>query len=120
MAILVLFNTADSLSYPELQAATNIPPADLKRSLQSLACAKVGRPVVWRCSFLISIMSMWEIHSRLGSGAAWRTSKEGPVVTRQLEDHLTAVVWQAIAMLMLSCTHNACQPSNSTAASIDD
>ena len=41
MAILVLFNTADSLSYLELQAATNIPAADLKRSLQSLACAKV-------------------------------------------------------------------------------
>ena len=41
MAILVLFNSADSLSYPELQVATNIPATDLKRSLQSLACAKV-------------------------------------------------------------------------------
>ena len=42
MAILMLFNSADSLSYTEIQAATSIPPADLKRSLQSLACAKVS------------------------------------------------------------------------------
>ena len=41
MAILMLFNSADSLSYTEIQAATSIPPPDLKRSLQSLACAKV-------------------------------------------------------------------------------
>ena len=42
MAILMLFNAADSLSYHEIQAATSIPPADLKRSLQSLACAKAS------------------------------------------------------------------------------
>lgn len=41
MAILMLFNSTDSLSYTEIQAATSIPSADLKRSLQSLACAKV-------------------------------------------------------------------------------
>ena len=41
MVILLLFNEADSLSYAEIQAATAIPPGDLKRSLQSLACVKV-------------------------------------------------------------------------------
>lgn len=38
--ILLLFNASDALSYREIAAATEIPPADLKRSLQSLACAK--------------------------------------------------------------------------------
>ncbi|GBF91645.1 hypothetical protein Rsub_03949 [Raphidocelis subcapitata] len=38
--ILLLFNEADSLSYKEISAATEIPTSDLKRSLQSLACAK--------------------------------------------------------------------------------
>lgn len=40
MCVLVLFNSADSLSYREIEAATQIAPADLKRSLQSLACVK--------------------------------------------------------------------------------
>lgn len=41
MTILMLFNEADSLSYLDIAEATQIPPADLKRSLQSLACVKV-------------------------------------------------------------------------------
>uniref|UniRef100_A0A0D6QYY6 Cullin family profile domain-containing protein n=1 Tax=Araucaria cunninghamii TaxID=56994 RepID=A0A0D6QYY6_ARACU len=40
MCILMLFNSADSLSYKEIEQATEIPTADLKRCLQSLACAK--------------------------------------------------------------------------------
>jgi len=40
MCILMLFNDVDKLSYREIADATDIPPADLKRSLQSLACAK--------------------------------------------------------------------------------
>ena len=40
MVVLLLFNSADQLSYREIQAATAIAPADLKRSLQSLACVK--------------------------------------------------------------------------------
>lgn len=43
MAILMLFNETDSLSYSDIAEATQIPPADLKRSLQSLACVKVRR-----------------------------------------------------------------------------
>ena len=42
MCILLLFNEADSLSYREIQAQTNILAGDLKRSLQSLACVKVS------------------------------------------------------------------------------
>ena len=40
MVILLLFNGADSLTYSEISEATAIPVADLKRALQSLACAK--------------------------------------------------------------------------------
>lgn len=42
MVVLLLFNSADRLSYREIQAATAIAPAELKRSLQSLACVKVA------------------------------------------------------------------------------
>ena len=41
MVILLLFNEADRLSYADILHATSIPPVDLKRSLQSLACVKV-------------------------------------------------------------------------------
>lgn len=41
MVILLLFNETDRLTYDEILHATAIPPGDLKRSLQSLACVKV-------------------------------------------------------------------------------
>jgi len=40
MFILCLFNTADRLTYREIEQATDILAPDLKRSLQSLACVK--------------------------------------------------------------------------------
>ncbi|KAL0296910.1 UNVERIFIED_CONTAM: Cullin-3A [Sesamum radiatum] len=40
MCVLMLFNNADYLSYREIEQATEIPPSDLKRCLQSLACVK--------------------------------------------------------------------------------
>ncbi|KAF8378431.1 hypothetical protein HHK36_029770 [Tetracentron sinense] len=40
MCVLMLFNNADRLSYKEIEQATEIPPSDLKRCLQSLACVK--------------------------------------------------------------------------------
>ena len=40
MCILLLFNSADQLSYKEIAAATDIPAGDLRRNLQSLACVK--------------------------------------------------------------------------------
>lgn len=45
MCILMLFNNADQQSYKEIEQATEIPATDLKRCLQSLACAK-GRNVL--------------------------------------------------------------------------
>jgi hypothetical protein len=45
MAVLMLFNDADALSYEEIEAATSIPEDDLKRVLQSLACVKVRLPI---------------------------------------------------------------------------
>ncbi|KAJ6840012.1 cullin-3A-like [Iris pallida] len=40
MCILMLFNSAERLSCKEIEQATEIPAADLKRCLQSLACVK--------------------------------------------------------------------------------
>ncbi|KAK9804506.1 hypothetical protein WJX73_000815 [Symbiochloris irregularis] len=45
MCILLLFNNADQLAYRDIAAMTNIPHADLQRSLQSLALVK-GRNVL--------------------------------------------------------------------------
>ena len=42
MAVLMLFNDAESLGYGEIEAACGIPEDELKRVLQSLACVKVG------------------------------------------------------------------------------
>lgn len=40
MCILLLFNDQDGLSYKDIHTQTEIPEAELKRALQSLACAK--------------------------------------------------------------------------------
>ncbi|KAM0936812.1 putative cullin protein, neddylation [Dioscorea sansibarensis] len=40
MCVLMLFNSSDCLGYKEIEEATEIPSADLKRCLQSLACVK--------------------------------------------------------------------------------
>jgi hypothetical protein len=37
-AVLMLFNSAQQMSYADIHAATQVPHADLKRALQSLAC----------------------------------------------------------------------------------
>uniref|UniRef100_A0A453D9E9 Cullin family profile domain-containing protein n=1 Tax=Aegilops tauschii subsp. strangulata TaxID=200361 RepID=A0A453D9E9_AEGTS len=40
MCVLMLFNSTDTLTYKEIEQNTAIPPVDLKRCLQSLACVK--------------------------------------------------------------------------------
>eukprot|EP00252_Welwitschia_mirabilis_P001892 TRINITY_DN1185_c0_g1_i1.p1 TRINITY_DN1185_c0_g1~~TRINITY_DN1185_c0_g1_i1.p1 ORF type:complete len:733 (-),score=125.87 TRINITY_DN1185_c0_g1_i1:316-2514(-) len=45
MCVLMLFNSADRLSYKDIEQATDIPSPDLKRCLQSLALVK-GRNVL--------------------------------------------------------------------------
>ncbi|KAJ6321787.1 hypothetical protein OIU77_011795 [Salix suchowensis] len=40
MCVLMLFNNDDRLGYKEIEQATEIPTADLKRCLQSMACVK--------------------------------------------------------------------------------
>ncbi|KAL3511134.1 hypothetical protein ACH5RR_030535 [Cinchona calisaya] len=47
MCVLMLFNSADRLSYKEIEQATEIPSSDLRRCLQSLACVK-GKHVLWK------------------------------------------------------------------------
>ena len=41
MCILMLFNNTDTLSFRDISEVCRIPDNELKRSLQSLACAKV-------------------------------------------------------------------------------
>ncbi len=43
-AVLLLFNDTDTLSYGDIAAATGLEAKELKRTLQSLACGKVGGP----------------------------------------------------------------------------
>jgi hypothetical protein len=45
MCVLMLFNSADALTYREIEQATSIPASDLKRCLQSLALVK-GKQVL--------------------------------------------------------------------------
>ena len=71
MVILLLFNEADSLSYRDIQAATSIPPGDLKRSLQSLACVKARRPVVSHSP---------KMPQTIVSDPLALTEKEGPIL----------------------------------------
>jgi Cullin family len=48
----MLFNESETLSFSDVSAATGIPPAELKRNLQSLACVKVGAsPLLGRAFF---------------------------------------------------------------------
>ncbi|CAL9749870.1 unnamed protein product, partial [Musa acuminata subsp. burmannicoides] len=45
MCILMLFNSADGLTYREIEQATQIPASDLKHCLQSLACVLSKEPM---------------------------------------------------------------------------
>lgn len=40
--VLMLFNDVDTLSFAEIAEATGIEDKELRRTLQSLACGKVG------------------------------------------------------------------------------
>ena len=42
----MLFNESETLSFSDVSAATGIPPAELKRNLQSLACVKVSASLI--------------------------------------------------------------------------
>jgi hypothetical protein len=52
MVILLLFNDRPELSFREIQEATRISSAELKRQLQSMACSKT------RVSFLFFLSSV--------------------------------------------------------------
>jgi hypothetical protein len=52
MVVLLLFNDAEQLSYREIAEATEIPAQELKRSLQSLACAKGERCWQAPCAYV--------------------------------------------------------------------
>lgn len=67
MAILMLFNEADNLSYADISEATQIPPADLKRSLQSLACVKVWRQQRGTHSLASHSSAVWHLEPTIRS-----------------------------------------------------
>ena len=77
MCVLLLFNTEDTLSYSQISDITAIPVGDLKRALQSLACAKfkilrkdpVGRDVKDGDSF--SFNEEFSRSARSSCGLRW-------------------------------------------------
>ena len=77
MRVLLLFNTEDTLSYSQISDITAIPVGDLKRALQSLACAKfkilrkdpVGRDVKDGDSF--SFNEEFSRSARSSCGLRW-------------------------------------------------
>ena len=86
MCVLLLFNTEDTLSYSQISDTTAIPVADLKRALQSLACAKfkilrkdpVGRDVDDTDSFAFNEdFSAKQLRFKVGP-APCRTLEEAP------------------------------------------
>jgi Cullin family len=46
-AVLMLFNDEETLSFADIKAALSVEDRELRRTLQSLACGKVGKLACW-------------------------------------------------------------------------
>ena len=121
MCILLLFNAADMLTYADIAAQTAIPPADLKRNLQSLACVK-GRNVLRKepASKDIEESDVFHFNDRftcklhkvkIGTVVAAKESEPEKAETRQrIEDDRKPQIEAAIVRIMKSrrvMDHNA-------------
>merc|ERR1711957_556785 len=93
--VLLLFNTEDTLSYSQISDTTAIPVADLKRALQSLACAKfkilrkdpVGRDVDDTDSFAFNEdFSAKQLRFKVGTVSAVKENEAEKQETRQKVD----------------------------------
>jgi len=95
MCILLQFNEAETRTYADLAQATEIPGPDLKRSLQSLACAKFkilnkepkGRDVDEADSFSFnSEFTAKQIRFKVGTVTAAKETENEKQETRQKVD----------------------------------
>ena len=92
MCVLLLFNDQDTLSYAQISEATAIPVGDLKRALQSLACAKfkilrkdpVGREVEDGDTFSFNEdFSAKQLRFKVGTVSAQKENEAEKQETRQ-------------------------------------
>jgi len=95
MCVLLLFNAADCISYADIATATKIPPPDLKRALQSLACGKFriltkepkGRDVDEGDAFHFNAgFTSKQLKFKVGTVSAQRESEAEKLETRQKVD----------------------------------
>ena len=113
MCILMLFNSADRLSYKEIEQATEIPVSDLKRSLQSLACVKgknvlrkepMSKEVAEDDSFFFNDKFMSKLYKvKIGTVVAQKESEPEKQETRQrVEEDRKPQIEAAIVRIMKS------------------
>ncbi|KAF3969525.1 hypothetical protein ACB098_01G287600 [Castanea mollissima] len=113
MCVLMLFNNADRLSYKEIEQATEIPASDLKRCLQSLACARVksvlrkepiGRDIAEDDNFSVNDKFSSKLYKvRISTVAAQRESEPENQETRQrVEEDRKPQIEAAIVRIMKS------------------
>ena len=111
MCILLLFNTADSLSYADIAAQTAVPASDLKRNLQSLACVKgknvlrkepVGKDIEETDVFHFNERFTCKLHKvKIGTVAAQKESEPEKLETRhRIEDDRKPQIEAAIVRIM--------------------
>ncbi|XP_030954227.1 cullin-3A-like isoform X2 [Quercus lobata] len=113
MCVLMLFNNAGRLSYKEIEQATEIPASDLKRCLQSLACARVksvlrkepiGRDIAEDDAFSVNDKFSSKLYKvRISTVAAQRESEPENQETRQrVEEDRKPQIEAAIVRIMKS------------------
>lgn len=111
MCILLLFNSADTLSYADIATQTAIPTSDLKRNLQSLACVKgknvllkdpAGRDIDDGDVFHFNDRFSSKLHKvKIGTVAAQKESEPEKAETRQrIEDDRKPQIEAAIVRIM--------------------
>ncbi|CAA6659765.1 unnamed protein product [Spirodela intermedia] len=99
MCILMLFNSADRLGYREIEQATEIPAADLRRCLQSLAC-DVGDDDAF---FVNDAFASKYYKVKIGTVAAQKDSEPEKQETRQrVEEDRKPQIEAAIVRIMKS------------------
>jgi len=112
MCVLLLFNQSDSLSYAEIAEATEIPGPDLKRALQSLACAKFkilskepkGREVDEADNFSFNAeFSAKHLRFKVGTVTAAKETDDQKLETRaKVDEDLKPQIEAAIVRVMKS------------------
>jgi len=111
MCILMLFNSADCLSYKEIEQATDILAADLKRCLQSLACVKgknvlrkepMGRDIGEKDTFQFNDSFTSKFYKvKIGTVAAQKETEPEKQETRQkVEEDRKPQIEAAIVRIM--------------------